>query len=65
MLFHESPPVAPIAYRVTDVARMLRLSRSSAYRLVQSKELRAVKIRGSVRVLKRDFDNYLEAQSNG
>ncbi len=57
---HESLSVAPIAYRIPEVATLLSLSRSSAYRLVRSKDLKAIRIGGSVRVLHRDLEAYLQ-----
>jgi excisionase family DNA binding protein len=56
----QSHAVERIALRIPEVAAMLGLSKSAAYRLVRSRELRAVRIGGSVRVLRIDFDAYLE-----
>ena len=55
-----SLPITPIAHRITDVAAMLRVSRSAAYRLVESGELRAVRIgKRSRRVMDVDLRAYL------
>lgn len=57
---HSSLPVTPVAHRITDVAAMLRLSRSAAYRLVASGELRTVLLgKRSLRVMDVDLRDYL------
>lgn len=55
-------PITPIAYRIGDLAVLLSMSRSAAYRLVQSGELRPIRIGHSLRVLQADLDDYLAGQ---
>jgi excisionase family DNA binding protein len=52
--------IVPVVYRVSEVARLLQLGRSSTYRLIQSGELPSIRVGRSVRVLRADFDAYLE-----
>jgi len=47
--------------RLSDVARRLAISRASAYRLVQSGQLSGVRVGATWRVLRVDFDAYVEA----
>lgn len=48
------------ALPLSEVARRLSISRSSAHRLVASGELPAIRIGLSWRVLRSDFDSYVE-----
>lgn len=48
------------AIRLSEVARRLAISRASAYRLVQSGQLPGVRIGATWRVLRVDFDAYLD-----
>lgn len=41
-------PLERVAYSVVEAATQLRVSRATAYRLVQSGELRSVRLRGRV-----------------
>lgn len=45
--------------RCGDVARLLNISRSKAYFLVQSGEMRSIRIGTSVRVMPSDLKNYI------
>lgn len=40
---NESPPVAPMLYRVEEAAEALRMSKSRIYELIRSGRLRTVK----------------------
>jgi excisionase family DNA binding protein len=44
---------------VAEVGAILRRSTSRTYALVRSRELRSVRVGGSVRVLKADLERYL------
>ena len=53
-------PLDAPAIRLSEVARRLAISRASAYRLVQSGQLSGVRVGTTWRVLRVDFDAYLE-----
>jgi excisionase family DNA binding protein len=46
--------------RLAEVARRLAISRAAAYRLVTSGQLAGIRIGSSWRVLRVDFDTYLD-----
>lgn len=46
--------------KVDEIARMMRISKMTVYRLVNSGELRATKIGRSFRIRQSAFDHYLE-----
>jgi excisionase family DNA binding protein len=46
--------------RLAEVARRLAISRAAAYRLVKSGQLSGIRIGTSWRVLRVDFDAYLD-----
>jgi excisionase family DNA binding protein len=48
--------------RLTDVAQRLAISRAAAYRLVRSGRLPAIRVGETWRVLRADFDAYLDAR---
>jgi excisionase family DNA binding protein len=48
--------------RLTEVARRLAISRAAAYRLVRSGRLAGIQIGETWRVLRVDFDAYVEAR---
>lgn len=50
------------ALRLTEVARRLAISRAAAYRLVRSGRLRGIRVGETWRVLRADFDAYVEAR---
>ena len=54
----EAEIITPIVYRVGEVARLLKISRGAAYRLVGGEELPSIRIGRSVRVLRKDFERY-------
>ena len=53
-------PLNQPAMRLSEVARRLAISRASAYRLVLSGELSGVRVGTTWRVLRVDFEAYLE-----
>ena len=53
-------PLDVPAIRLSEVAHWLAISRASAYRLVQSGQLPGVRIGATWRVLRVDFDAYLD-----
>ncbi|MCP3999265.1 MAG: helix-turn-helix domain-containing protein, partial [bacterium] len=57
----KTPPekLPPLGFRVADIAKALRLPRSTVYRLVRTGELPAVRIRGIVLVLADDLSEFL------
>ena len=46
--------------KATEIAEFLNVSRSTAYRLMQSGEIRTVKIVGARRVRPEDLTNFIE-----
>jgi len=59
-------PTPPRGWRVADVARSLRIPRSSVYRLIASGELAAVRFSGrSVVILEADLAAFLDARRTG
>ena len=48
-------------YTVNDIARMLGVSRTQAYRLVQEGLFKSVRIGNAIRISKRSFDHWLES----
>jgi excisionase family DNA binding protein len=53
-------PLNAPAIRLSEVARRLAISRASAYRLVRSGQLPGVRIGQTWRVLRADFDAFLD-----
>ena len=47
-------------YTVSEIARILGVSRTQAYRLVQEGLFKSVRIDNDVRIPKRSFDKWLE-----
>jgi excisionase family DNA binding protein len=54
-----------ILLRVTDVARLMSISRSMAYQLVQRGEIPSVRIKNSVRVKAADLEEYIRQNYSG
>jgi excisionase family DNA binding protein len=48
-----------------EVAQELQISIALAYRLIQQKKIRAVRIGRLVRVRKKDLDRFIEQQTSG
>lgn len=48
-------------YTVDEIAAMLGISRSSAYKLVKQNDFSVVRIGNSIRVSKKSFDAWLDA----
>ena len=46
--------------KVDEIARIMRISKMTVYRLINSGELRATKIGRSFRIRQSAFDHYLE-----
>jgi excisionase family DNA binding protein len=53
-------PYTSPALRLAEVARRLSISRSSAHRLVSSGQLRGIRVGQTWRVLRADFEAYIE-----
>lgn len=51
--------------RATEVAQRLRISRSLAYKLMDSGEIPTVRFGGSVRVRESDLDEYIQRHWSG
>ena len=48
-------------YTVSEVARILGVSRTQAYRLVQEGLFKSVRIGNAIRISKRSFDEWLDS----
>ena len=57
----EKRPFECRTYTVNDVARILGVSRTQAYRLVQEDLFKSVRIGNAIRISKRSFDYWLES----
>jgi excisionase family DNA binding protein len=55
----DTTPVLPAYLTVTEVARMLRLSRSTTYALVRRGQLPAIRVGDSIRVPVAALEEYL------
>ena len=56
----ERRPLECRTYTVNEVARILGVSRTQAYRLVQEGLFKSVRIGNAIRIPKRSFDKWLE-----
>ena len=57
----EKRPLECRTYTVNEVARILGVSRTQAYRLVREDLLKSVRIGNAIRISKRSFDHWLES----
>ena len=57
----EKRPFECRTYTVNDVARILGVSRTQAYRLVQEGLFKSVRIGNAIRISKRSFDEWMES----
>lgn len=56
----ERRPLECRTYTVNEIARILGVSRTQAYRLVQEGLFKSVRIGNAIRIPKRSFDKWLE-----
>ncbi|MDO5411529.1 MAG: helix-turn-helix domain-containing protein [Lachnospiraceae bacterium] len=49
-------------YKVEDIAEILNIGRTSAYNLVKEGHFKIVRIGNAIRVSKKSFDEWLDAQ---
>ena len=56
----EKRPLECRAYTVSDIARILGVSKARAYRLVQEELFKSVRIGSAIRIPKQSFDEWLE-----
>jgi excisionase family DNA binding protein len=54
-----SPPDAPLLLRVSEAAKLLGVSRSKTYELVASGQVPVVRIGRSVRVVRRELEQWI------
>lgn len=52
----------PRTYTVDDIALILKIGRTSAYRLVEKEYFKSVKIGSAIRISRRSFDAWLDEQ---
>ena len=57
----EKRPLERRTYTVNEIARILGVSRTQAYRLVQEGLFKSVRIGNAIRISKRSFDHWLES----
>lgn len=57
----EKRPLECRTYTVNEIARILGISRTQAYRLVQEDLFKSVRIGNAIRISKRSFDEWLES----
>ena len=57
----EKRPLECRTYTVNEIARILGVSRTQAYRLVQEGLFKSVRIGNVIRISKRSFDHWLES----
>ena len=57
----EKRPLECRTYTVNEIARILGVSRTQAYRLVQEDLFKSVRIGNAIRISKRSFDQWLES----
>ena len=57
----EKRPLECRTYTVNEVARILGVSRTQAYRLVREDLFKSVRIGNAIRISKRSFDHWLES----
>ena len=57
----EKRPLECRTYTVNEIARILGVSRTQAYRLVQEGLFKSVRIGNAIRISKRSFDEWLDS----
>lgn len=50
-------------YKVEDIAEMLSIGRTSAYNLVKEGHFKVVRVGNAIRISKKSFDEWLDAQT--
>lgn len=55
----------PLVYSVCQVAKLLDISRNTAYRLIRSKKLRSIRIGRQIRIPRSALDDYLNGMEPG
>ena len=55
---------APMTYTVYEIAELLKISRTPAYRLVNEGQFKIVRIGNVIRISRKSFDAWLEQQEN-
>jgi excisionase family DNA binding protein len=64
-LSSQTPTVHPLLLRAGDVAKLLNISASLAYKLMQTGAIPTVRINRSVRVKPKDLDEYINRSWSG
>lgn len=47
-------------YTVSEMAKILKISEKTAYRLIQDQEIPHIRVRGQIRITAKALDNYLQ-----
>lgn len=50
-------------YKVEDIAEILNIGRTSAYNLVKEGHFKTVRVGNAIRISKKSFDEWLDAQA--
>lgn len=53
------------AYTIGELQRILKVSRTSVYRLVKNQQFHSVRIGGHYRISKKSFDDWFDGQKGG
>ena len=61
----QTPSNLPVLYRAAEVARLLKVSRSLAYRMIQEGTIPSVRFRHSVRVRCCDLEEFIQKSWSG
>lgn len=55
---------SPKTYKVEDIAKILSISRSSAYNLVRGDHFKIIRIGSAIRISKKSFDEWLDSKES-
>ena len=60
---HYEPGRKSYTWQVEDIAVMLNIGRTSAYNLVKEGHFKTVRVGNAIRISKKSFDEWLDAQA--
>ena len=64
-LFESKNSIEKQVYTCSEIQMILGISRTTAYRLIQSKAFHSVRIGGQYRISKKSFDSWLNKEIGG
>ena len=53
--------IMPKVLTISDVSEILKVSRSTVYRIIKEQDLKAIKVRKTIRVKAEDLEEYLDS----